>query len=252
MTVWRAQVSIAAATGIPEDAVTNDFVIDDLDGTTATDGGPLTMTTALNNFYNTQAPGASAPLAFYMSRAASRGASAVSVKYFDITTHLDGSAVGSPSWADAFTLGAVDPSLQAPMPAEVAAKLTLRGVGWQGQPVDVPAGAPGPAGNIHRRARYTGGIYLGPLTFGAMDEADNTGHRVRLKSQFRIDATKAGKRLAEELWAAAPAHSFTLCVWSRKDANVRAVEHVQMDDACDTIRSRGPAASVRNQEAVVY
>lgn len=247
MTYWKAQVNIAAATGVPEDGITNDFIFMDADDLVVDTGGPLVLTSLLEDFYNSLHGTQVHPLAFYMSRAASRATFGCSVKYFDITGHLNGSAVGSPDFADAFTLGATDVSLPAPLPAEVTAKMTLRAVGWRGQPVDTPAGAPGPAGNVHNRARYTGGVFLGPLSFAAADEADATGHRVRINAAFRNDACKAGAGLAQDAQLAAPAGNYGLCVWSRKDVAARLVEHVQMDDAFDTIRSRGPEASIRTE-----
>lgn len=118
------------------------------------------------------------------------------------------------------------------IPSEVACRLSmnadLTGVAEEG-PLDT-----------RPRARRRGGFYLGPFNQAA------------LAGQNTVPARPAPTMISSALAAAdfylhdaAVADDWDPVVWSRTDWSVRPVVRYSMDDAFDTIRSRGPAQTTR-------
>src|SRR6476660_1043656 len=102
---WRAQVTLTNLDGIPKNNFVNDFAFFDTAG--EMDSGPLAVTEALDHFYNRGPSGTdSDALCRSIGKSVTRATGGISVKYYDVTGHLDGSAVGSLVWEDAFTLHA--------------------------------------------------------------------------------------------------------------------------------------------------
>lgn len=245
MATYKVTVTFSHVNNRPEDAFVNDFVVMDPTGQVDVEGGPLVVTQALAQLYNEQhlVLGDMTSINDYLAECVSRAANAVSVKLYDITAQLDGDPVGSPDYVDSFTL---DPYAGAgDLPAEVSACVTLRGLGWQGQAINVPAGAIGPQGDVRPRQRRSGRVFLPPLTTGAITK-DASTKIIRFHPAFRgtILASFAATQTALDVGV------MSLGVWSRADALVAALEHVQVDDAPDTIRKRGQDATIREQQYV--
>lgn len=237
-----AQVSLAHRSGFGKDRVVNTFAIDDPGGV-FDPTAPLPLTSALSDFYNaTHAAGAS--LAFYMSDEISRAVSAHSVKIFDVTSHLDGSPHGSPIAVDyiSTTTAAVG---AASMPSEVACVMTLRSANYLSYRIEQPDADAPPDGKVDRpRQRASGRIFLGPWAQGAGAEDGNGANRVSSTLQTLILDS------AETLFDGLLTAGFIWSVWSRKDQQFKAMETVQVDDAWDTQRSRGVAATGRASRIV--
>lgn len=223
MTDVLADVVFPSVTGIAEDSVVNQFMFDVAD--TFVEADYAQLTTPLVAFYNNTPSGGTQGIHAYLSESLSRATNAAQIKLYDLSGHLDGSPHGSPFHVATFTLGGVLAGTTG-WPQEIAAVLTLRGLGWDGQPVE-EAGPP----VIRPRARYTGHIYLGPLNSGMSNE-DNP---VRIGSNPRGNITLAAEVFADAV--AANGHAWS--VWSRKSAVSHDVVRVEMDDAFDTQRRRG-------------
>jgi hypothetical protein len=240
MSIWLARVEMQQGSLLPEDKVVNSFVINDPDGEIELEG-PLSVTQALDNFYNQVhlVGGVNKRVSEFLSPCMSRTAGAVEVKYYEITGALDGDEpVGSPFVIDTFTLGA---AVGTGLPAEVAAVLTLRGQDWQLAAVEAPDGADAGTAVDRPKQRHTGRLFIGPLTTGAV-EGDGS-NRARLGANCRGAILNACSTLQEEL-TAQPAQK-AWCMWSRRDAVVRRIVRGEVDNAFDTQRRRGEAATLR-------
>lgn len=247
MPIYRVAVEFTAKSGIAADSVVNDFVLDDTGSPDPIADGPLVATAAIAELYNTAhafPASADLALAYFMGASLSRDSLAVKVKYYDLTGHMDGSNTGSPTVTDAFTLGAHN-AAATDLPAQIACCLTMRGAGWEGQAIDVPGGAPGPVGDTRPRQRYTGRIFLGPLTSGVLAQ-DGTTKRVSLYSGFRSLVLEA----AQGMNTALNTGGYGLGVWSRKLETAHPVVRFEVDDRIDTQRRRVERATVRDHQDV--
>lgn len=238
----RAVVTLPHVSGVARDACQNTFI---LDGPSALflPGATLLVTQALANFYNLDGS-AGVAVADYLSDALSRTVIASTVKYYDITTHLDGSNAGSPVSTDAFTLGPAGGATS--LPEEVALVCTLRASGWATAAVEAPdAGDPGSAVDRPKQRR-SGRLFLGPLSsFGLVEEAST--FRARPSDTFRGVILDRAEALSDEL----DALDVEWHVWSRVDVTTRRITDAQVDNAWDTQRRRGTAATVRSTRTLV-
>jgi len=226
-----AQVELASVTGIPADNVINTFSF-----ITPAGFQPQLdqIPNALIDFYNGANTGPP-PLSTYLSLEMSRAAGAVTIRQYDIAGALSGGPTGSPVRTSQHTLVGNAPAL--PFPGEVAMVLTLRGTDALSSAVEAPDGGdPGTAPD-RPRARKTGRIYFGPTTQGGA----TSGPPVRPDSVFREALLDAGQRLYSGL---APL-GIIWSVWSRADGALRGMTSLQVDDAYDTQRRRGVAATLR-------
>jgi hypothetical protein len=221
MAVALIVAELNMTSGLPEDRAVNEFVFA---GPTLND--IITTVQAgnvLQDFYNAvHAPGAT-DLANYISNRVSRAAAAHSFKYYDISTTLDGSPHGSPFAVNTWTLDAA--AALDPLPAEVSACISYH-ADTTGVPEEV--GATRPA------ARRRGRLYIGPLQTGVL------GTTGMLRSDF-FDALRG----AGIFLNAIAGLGVEWQVWSRADAAVRPVVGGFVDNAFDTQRRRGPAATLR-------
>lgn len=240
MSVALTTVTIAAASGLSEDAVVNQFVFN-CDGSVA--GAHPDIDAVLNDFYNAvQASGAK--IAQYLSNSlGGTSPAACTVRTYDITDHLDGSPHGSPVAETTFGLAARTASTVS-LPDEVALVLTLRGTNWASQPIERADGAD-PGSAIDRpRQRYSGRIFLGPFNSSANVEVDGHGRPSATLRTTILDAAEAlsnGIQVGGHDWA----------VWSRVDATYHEMNSVQIDDAWDTQRRRGVAPTARTTRLVI-
>jgi len=236
-----ATVTLKAASGFVEDDVVNTFSFQ-CDGTTATATKITQLQTAIAAFYNTNQSTTRAP-AYYLAHSISRSTNATLVRYYDVEDSLDGSPHGSPLDTKMFTLAAA--ASNPDLPAEAAVVLTTRGTSWATALVETTDGSD--AGSLvdRPRQRRSGRIYFGPLNSAASTEpSDGTFARpVSAVITTFLDA-------AEDLQDAVQANGDNWAVWSRVDAAMRNVTDAQMDNAFDTMRSRGPAATSRTTRAL--
>lgn len=239
-----AVATLNPASGIPKDAVVNTFSVVSAAGLNPTDGGHLT--TLLTRFYaNSTSVGHA--VGDYLSDSVSRALSAHTWDLYDISGHLDGSPHGSPFFSDTFTLpaGAVSPVR---MPSEAAIALTLRGTGWQTALANVPGPPAGPAGDTHPRARKSGRIFLGPLSATANASFVATGGEAVVNPTVVTAILDAIQDVQTQL--VATTEQMSLAIWSRKAAGLTAISHAQVDNAFDTQRRRGIAATTRVTRAL--
>lgn len=204
------------------DNPTNSFVFH---SDTATD---LTNINALmasvNHFYNNVGTGGTNTIASYLSAVLDASSNACSVEAYDITTHLDGSAHGSPVALNTWTLATVGgiPSL----PEGVAATLSSR----SSYGTDVEFGT-----GTRPRARDRNRLYIGPLAGGAITHSGTTG-RCQLLPQFITDVLAAAFNLS--IGFTFSGEEWVWQQWSRKNASIKIPVQLWMDDRPDYQRRR--------------
>lgn len=239
-------VTIASDTGLVKDSVVNNFAIENGPANDLA-GAQTAVMDALIAFYNATPPGVdrigssfNSGLSVFMSPVLSNTTNAAKVALYDLTGNLDGTPHGSPVIQKSWTLDN-DPGGTA-LPSEVACVLTLEGLGRDTAPVNVPGGPAGPEGDTHPKARRTGRLYLGPLganaitVTGGVARPSNVLQDMLLASAIQLDAA---------LDAASP--GCDLGVWSRADAQIYTLAFVSVDNAFDTQRRRGEAATARRR-----
>lgn len=233
-----AVTTLAPVSGFPEDAIVNNFAfsVPTLTGTVCD-----SLKDAIRRFYDVTGTSQAAAVSAYMSRMIRRDATTPHViDFYDISGHLDGSPHGSPVFSRAFDIVTTNTSV--PLPSEVSLALTLRGTGWSTALVETADGSD-PGTELDRpRSRKTGKIYVGPFTTSALAAAA-TPYQGRPDSGLINDLAYAGKHLAEKV--AADTSGARWCIWSRSDEFLYTITDVQVDDAWDTQRRRGPDATTR-------
>lgn len=234
-------VTFASSTGVTSDSVTNTFAFNGI----AADGSQdAALMAKVLDFFNGASALSGWPIARFMSLELVRAANKVDLRVYDIAGgRLDGSPHGSPRNAMTGTLAAGGPFDN--LPTEVACVCSLEAVGRAEAPVNVPAGVPGPEGDLRPRQRKSGRIYIGPLNTFA---SGGSPAPVRPAANFIDTIHDAADRLHDGLTATmAPAQ---WGVWSRKDAEVNDVVAVTVDNAFDTQRRRGPRATTRTRRTL--
>jgi len=153
-------------------------------------------------------------------------------------------ADGGPGAADDQTVLLVDdtfttPALAAtgvsarPHPSEVAVCLSMAAN---------PTVSPEFTGTTRPRSRRRGRVYLGPfINSGTTSETSNGG--IRPIAAFRTALLNAAETLYDSLLALTV--SAEICVYSRTDGELRPITEFSVDDAFDTVRSRGVEATAR-------
>lgn len=212
MAVVKVQASIDRDTTLPEDRATNTWwMVTPGDFPAPVD---LTdITTALGNFYVAIAP----------SILGSVNGNAVNFRTYNMADPTPRAP-----WSTATRT--IAPSVSNPHPEEVAICLSFQGAQVSGTP----------------QARRRGRVFLGPVSFGTADIASG---RLRITSAARTTITAAAKALLDASTAAA---NWTWVCQSQAgtpgfpaDDFSTPVANGWVDDAFDTIRSRGPAATTR-------
>jgi len=218
MANFLTDVILRATDGVPADNVVNTFAW------TASSLSALqaVTTAAIPSFYNgTHSPG-TAPISDFISSAVSRASNAIEVRYYDITTHLDGSPHGSPVASEFFTLSGGEAATA--LPSEVSLVLSYHSA--YGSAVEE-------SGGTRPRARLRGRCYIGPLTFATI--ASDTGRPTTAFMNTLLGAGESFMALGSAPWS----------VWSRMNAAMTTVSNLFVDNAFDTQRRRGPKASTR-------
>lgn len=208
MTIYHAQVSLNRATALPEDVVTNTFHF----GSTEAhddDNGAL-IAGMLWTFYNAAVSGGDTVCSYFSNLLTGAGR-------LRITTEEDPTP-RVPWYDEAF---GITPGGDDPLPEEVAAC-----VSFQAFPI---------SGAIQARRR--GRVFLGPLNERARGIANG---RTRVSAGLRLTAAKSARRLAV---SATPGLYWG--VFSPTTGGIILVEEGWVDDAFDTVRSRGGASTSR-------
>lgn len=214
----KAVVTFASADGLPADEYTNQFHY-----SCATGVDSAGMTGALEAFYNLLYGAQTVPLAYYLSQYISRTVKPT-VKYTDVTAHLNGAPAGGPFASDTFTsLGAS--ASTGGLPNQDVATLSYYDA------LDVSGTTKGD----HR-----GRIFLGPLDKYCIHEDVGGPHLLEAMCQDMVLAMNG-------LWTALPTLSPAkeLTVWSRKDAVMRTAAGCFVNNDFTTLRKRAYAANAR-------
>lgn len=235
----RAVVQLPRISQLTEDTVANSFYFvgdsgDEIDAADAT-----TLTTRLTSFYNdVNSPGTVA-LSGYLSECLSRVASAARIDFYSIpSTPFPAPPVawGSPKQVRNWTLGAAQ--VGGPLPAEVTVALS-----YHADLTDVPETAPNPTpppATIRPAARLRGRLFIGPLQQTTIAE-DATTHEAHVATAFINALLGAGSALI-----AANTAGLVWDQFSSTEVNSDAVVGGFVDNAFDTQRRRGEAATVRS------
>lgn len=207
MPVYRVNVIFDAESNIPEDSVVNTFHF--------VQSGPLVdannVRDMLKDFYETQAPGASARVAQYMSN---QFKTTARVQMYN----LDQPKPRPPVYESTFTHA---PGSTQVLPREVALVLSFQ--------------ASREAGELQSRRRNR--IYLGPLNTAGL-----VGGTSLPAPQLITALTCAG---AEMLRASNAAFTWDWRVYSPTDNNYHPIDNGWVDNAWDTQRRRGRSPTAR-------
>lgn len=229
--VALAVVELPTIGGDPLDYSHNTFTFHADTGTAddvATNGDDLIV-----DFYNDLGTGAVNPVCYYLGQQLSRVSNACTIKWYDITGHLDGSPHGSPIHISHFTLGASHGA--GPVQEGVAIALSFHSA--YGTDVEFDnSGTP----HTRPRARDRGRVYLGPVDQITM-AADETTHRIAVTSDCRDDLACAALQMATD----SDVSTAEWVVWSRKRAAVSIVVGGWIDDRFDYQRRREDPGLVR-------
>jgi hypothetical protein len=242
----RAVISIPAVSGVPRDGVKMDFSF-----SSSTTGESLAakapeILTALDSWLTGGAAGAR--IDELLSPSLSRVPLDVTYAVYDVGAHLDGSpGIGSPvatlqgglhasaSNASVVEEVAIVLSMRADLGATIERDPALTSIPTSEAAVD--SGAPAThLGHARFKSRRRGRVYIGPLCSNAVGQ-DTPSNRTR------VDVATRNLILARRSALVSPLTSFwVLSVWSRRDAAMRPVVQMRIDDAFDTQRKRGPRA----------
>lgn len=231
------------ATGLPADRIVNDFVFEYVSTPVTADF--VNIEGHVSDFYRAAQSTGSRHIGQYISPYVSRSAT----HHIDIY-QLAAPTLGSPVYTDTW-LGPTNPDAANPIPAECAAVLSfhadLTSVAEFGPTVStipsdedaIDQGAPSTHSGVERhRARRRGRLYIGPLMTNAVH---TTVAPYMLDSDFLTTLREAAVKMCTD----AAGDDWTWSVWSRRDQTTYPVVGGWTDNAPDTQRRRGPAASTR-------
>lgn len=213
-TTLRCQVTIPNVNGIPADAITNTWHVK---------GWTVDPVDAANSFFTDLSD-------FYLAIDAFLSSSldtSVTVDFYDLLDAIP----RVPVFTDTFT---ITPGANAPLPHEVACVLS-----YAGQAVSGTAAG-----------RRRGRIFLGPLDSAVMD--DSAGQSILQTSTITAIASAANDLMgagntSSRQWAVFSPTSAGSQPWDAADllAGTLPVTHGFVDNAFDTMRSRGTLATTR-------
>jgi hypothetical protein len=218
-----ARVTLPTVSNIAADSVVNTFHFGEAG---VAPPAPLTILTAIEDFYNGQTAGTGA-VAMFLSGSLSRATNAVRVDFFD----AEGPAGTSPVGSGSFTLLA--PTVAEGLPDEVACCLSYRN-GTDLSPM---------------RRRRRGRVFLGPFTLQA---ATTNAYPIRPALSLQQIMAAAGTRLANNaaaVWVVFSAKDRPAPAPAKKPPQANDETYLitegWVDNAFDTMRSRGPAPTAR-------
>lgn len=222
-------VTLNRVSGIPEDACHNGFWFVN-NAPSATSEEMDDITGWLTDFYNQVNSPSTIALAGFISAPISRVTDAHRFTFYD-REMVVGQGLGAPVRETPWTLGAVSGN-PFTFPSECAVVLSTHA-----SAPDVPENAPGGA---RPKARHRGRVFVGPLNSNTAATVGAT-QEVVVSQPFRDVLAAAALGLIADSTAGGNPWS----VFSRRDLVLRPIVGGFVDDAYDTIRSRGQDATVR-------
>lgn len=228
MPIYRATARLNRVTAVPRDASVNVFHVfssNPMDQDLADALGA-----SFSGFYNTMAP--------FIGSQISRGTDAHIVEFAALSTGQPGvgdDTAAPAGWFHPFTLSGVNAGTN--LPSEVAACLSWRAAGALNVNEEGPGGT-------RPRARKRGRTYVGPLTTASMTTI--IGSNIPIFNQGFCEAlVEAGIDLLNDL--AFGDDTALLCVYSPTSGQYQLINHAHVDNAPDTIRSRGEVSNFREE-----
>lgn len=247
MPTVAATVRFQQTTALPKDVVENNFAFLVPDPITA--GHFTTMDTALNNFYEFADPGVGVAVSRFLSGIILRGATAMEIRYYDITASLGGGRHGTPIHTSHLSLLGT-PAQPLNLPNQDACVLSFRSGHVADAPVGTAAAIPSDDRAIDEGAplthpgftrpleRVTGRVYIGPLNAGSLNTG--TTNEPRISTTFRDALLAAAKKLLIDLGLA-----IFWGIWSRRAPGFANVTNGWVDDRFDAQRRRESAPTQR-------
>lgn len=236
------------------DGFSNSFVFQSDTATVYTGLGPIF--TAIENFYNTMATGASAALNHYLGHVLDTGTNHATINAYDITTKLNGQPVGSPVATVTWTLSGVGNN--SPLPEGVAACINSSAIYGTDVEFGPTAAIPTPPdlvadygaatthqGHTRPRARDRNRLYLGPLDSATLTQNATTKACI-FTPGFITDCLAAAFALNATITSGSD--SWNQRIWSRAAGTLKMVNEFFMDDRPDYQRRRSDS----NPGARVY
>lgn len=223
MGILRVMSVLSMKSGLPEDDVVNTWHC--ITPGEVTSAEAVVATDALSTFY--------AAIGSKLGAQVSIAANAHTHKSYAVESSGPGAAdddLVGPLTQVPFTIGAVSSTAS---PAEVAVCLSMTAFG---------AGLVNEEeGNTRPKARYRGRVYIGPVSEG-VDTLEATTSISRPNMTDMQAILDAAVTMAETINNEA---GMALCVYSRADNLGRSVESFHIDNAWDTVRSRGQKPTAR-------
>jgi hypothetical protein len=225
----KSIVRFPRTTGLPADIVENQWVFGPDNGDVPM--SPAHIAQALGIFYNVISGTQAGPISSYLNGTIDRTVD-TEIASFDITGHLNGSAVGSPFDVRPLPPGLAAAGSAASLPDEVAVVLSHKSP-YGGLLERGPGTRP--------RARVRGRVFIGPLIHDAPSVVDTTSGHAVVGSQLSNDLVQAYLGMQNYLNTV----NESLAIWSRKDAALTYSTSCWVDNAFDTQRRRGELATAR-------
>jgi hypothetical protein len=183
----------------------------------------------VQSFYTDTPAGSTTSLNVWLGNCFDRGSNKCQIEYYDISAHLDGSAHGSPILTTQWTLGGA-PLSATDLPSEAAVVATIHDVFWGASAVE--------AGTTRPKSRHAGRLYIGPFCTTAVAMV---GNEARVLSNLTDLIARNCRDLIAHAAGIGTATSWSH--WSRTLAATFAVVGGHVDNAFDTQRRRGVAAT---------
>lgn len=232
---YMARVTWNPISGLAEDAAVMDFTYRWLGAGSPTNNDFSDLRIAIGNFFALgDGVGQTLELAAYFSGELVRTSTALMIEMYAIPDTVG--TLGSPVYFGNYGPLPAAAAGQHNMPGEVALALSIN--------ADL-SGVLEEVGTTRPRARRRGRTYLGP--FNTAGQPTSSTSPSRPPAQLRSDVLAAA---TAHLDNEAAAESWGPGIWSRKDWAVRAGVQYSIDDAWDTMRSRGVAPTVRTTAAI--
>lgn len=222
-------VALNRISGIPTDASHNTFIFQN-EASVPTEGEMDFCEAAVKGFYNNVHSPSTIPVAGFFAQCVSRVSNAHTMTFYGFEPGIN-DALGAPNKIINWTLQPINGN-PVPYPPEVAVVLSLH-ANNSGFPEHAPGGA-------RPKSRRRGRLYIGPLansvagTIGATQEQE-------VGQPYRDVLGGA----AAALVAASMGASLPWSIWSRVNGSLSFVVGGFVDNAFDTLRSRGTDATAR-------
>lgn len=225
----HVQVQLRHRSGAPENTFVNTWSFDTAGVASPAEHGAVCI--ALTDFYTSVQTNTHA-LSEYYSEVIDPSTDAHRIKTYDLSgAKLSGGVnnpLGAPINDEAFTMAG--PSASTPLPSQVAAVLTLEGVGRSVASVELGT----PPAVTRPMQRRTGRVYLGPLNAASIYPGV-TGDDAVIHPTFQTTMLQAIQGLHDDVQAAG---LVGVAVWSRANAALYPLEAASVDLGFDIMRSR--------------